>query len=231
MASFNEGPSASLRLLKKKIRKRQTGQQGESKRQQTPKPAPGAAATAAAPSMTTLDTATDDIKFLTKPAVQWLCNHCKRACIPVRGESRCLCGHRYKQHKFDTNGKCKCSVRNCQCGQFFFVVAEGAWVLRCRCKHKHTDHDPAKWPHRCTKRGCECNGFTSPWVCNCGHKWTEHTQVTKLIKFVRVDGKEMPASLFAQIAGISVDTDAEAGGGIAPEINNVQRDPQFGERY
>lgn len=33
--------------------------------------------------------------------VQWICQDCSppHACIPVRGESRCLCGHRYKEHK------------------------------------------------------------------------------------------------------------------------------------
>ena len=38
-----------------------------------------------------------------------------------------------------------------------------------------------------------------------------------------VDGSEMPASMFAQMMGV------EEGDGIAPEINNVARDPEFGK--
>jgi hypothetical protein len=35
-------------------------------------------------------------------SVQWVCQECAPptpACIPVRSESRCLCGHRYKEHR------------------------------------------------------------------------------------------------------------------------------------
>lgn len=28
----------------------------------------------------------------------WVCSACDKACIPVRSESRCLCGHRLKEH-------------------------------------------------------------------------------------------------------------------------------------
>lgn len=35
--------------------------------------------------------------------------------------------------------------------------------LRCRCKHKHTEHDPAS--RACAKAGCACGGFDSPFVC------------------------------------------------------------------
>lgn len=79
-----------------------------------------------------------------------------------------------------------CQARNCRCNDFFFIVAEvrmhcrmrrrcwcmtddlvvwlacafqGAWILRCRCKHKHTDHDPAAKPHGCTRPRCACGGF------------------------------------------------------------------------
>jgi hypothetical protein len=48
-----------------------------------------------------------------------------------------------------------------------------------------------------------------------------------MVKFVSINGQEMPASIFAQMIGI------ESGGeGIAPEINRVSRDPKFGlEKY
>ena len=163
-----------------------------------------------------------NIIFKNKLEVIWTCNHCKRECIPVRGESRCLCGHRYKEHK----GKnFSCSHPGCKCRKFFFVVAEGAWILRCRCKHKHTDHDPVTL--KCKKRNCKtCTGFDSPWVCNCGHPWSEHTQGTKVRKIVVVDGREIPASIFAAMMG----NDEDEAGGIAPEINNVRRDPMFGKQ-
>jgi Protein FAM221A/B len=69
----------------------------------------------------------------------------------------------------------RCNARGCNCSAFFFIVAEGAWVLRCRCKHKHTEHDPAG-RHACTKAACGCQAFDSPWVCNCNCPWANHTQ-------------------------------------------------------
>lgn len=181
------------------------------------------AITAEAPPVTSMD----DVKFISKPAIKWTCDNCNTECIPVRGQSRCLCGHRYHEHKPDKHGRFKCSRPGCKCHHFFFVVAEGAWILRCRCKHKHTDHDPSRGRHPCKKRGCDCSGFDSPWVCNCGCPWSSHTQSTKLIKFVQVNGREMPASLFAQMVGVAPH---EMNGGIAPEINNVRRDPLFGQK-
>ncbi|WIA19105.1 hypothetical protein OEZ85_003753 [Tetradesmus obliquus] len=82
-----------------------------------------------------------------------------------------MCGHRLKEH---TEGH-KCSNRSCSCPKFSFIVAEGSWILRCRCKHKHTEHDPSS--HACSKASCSCSGFSSPWVCNCDHPWTQHQQV------------------------------------------------------
>lgn len=29
-----------------------------------------------------------------------------------------------------------CAGKGCTCRGFFYIVAEGAWILRCRCKHK-----------------------------------------------------------------------------------------------
>ena len=30
--------------------------------------------------------------------LSWVCTACDKACIPIRSESRCLCGHRLKEH-------------------------------------------------------------------------------------------------------------------------------------
>jgi len=149
---------------------------------------------------------------LTKRCLTWSCDHCDRECVPIRTESRCLCGHRLKDHcsvtetppKYGSavaSSACKprltslccmnqqwsvvfhhgqsaivrrCKAAGCKCKGFFFIVAEGAWVLRCRCKHKHTDHNAAT--HACSKAGCTCSQFDSPWVCNCNHPWAQHTQ-------------------------------------------------------
>ena len=70
---------------------------------------------------------------------------------------------------------CRCNHAKCKCKSFFFIPAEGSWVLRCRCKHRHTDHDPQT--HACCKTGCQCAMFHSPWVCNCNHPWSHHKQV------------------------------------------------------
>lgn len=45
-----------------------------------------------------------------------------------------------------------------------------------------------------------------------------------------MDGKELPAELFAAMTGISL-KEGENAEGIASEINNVARDPKFGEAY
>ena len=108
--------------------------------------------------------------------ISWTCASCKQECIPVRRESRCLCGHRLKEHN---NESFQCDSKGCKCVHFLFIVAEGAWILRCRCKHKHIDHDCTnKWHpcNKCTKE--KCKKFDSPWVCNCGHPWSVHVQST-----------------------------------------------------
>ena len=147
----------------------------------------------------------------------WRCSSCSRDCIPIRSESRCLCGHRLKEHSRQASGNhryalytsnqamynikdssCsrwflwittalestrthirtmqrRCTHAKCCCKAFFFIPAEGSWILKCRCKHRHTDHNPIT--HACSKPGCKCMQFGSPWVCNCDHPWTQHCQV------------------------------------------------------
>jgi hypothetical protein len=69
-------------------------------------------------------------------------------------------GHRHKEHKFNPQTKrAQCQTKSCSCQHFYFIVAEGAWILRCRCKHKHIDHDPTRPPFLCKKNGCNCSGF------------------------------------------------------------------------
>lgn len=110
--------------------------------------------------------------------VQWLCEACNNECLMITRESRCICGHRRKDHLAEPSGKSKglsCSSKACPCINFFYIVGEGSWILRCQCKHKHIDHHPDRFPYPCKK--CKaCSAFDSPWVCNCGHKWSQHTQ-------------------------------------------------------
>jgi hypothetical protein len=143
-------------------------------------PPPPAAESSGEPNPTILETA-----MKRQLSVAWQCIQCSTECIPVRRESRCLCGHRLKEHKTTISSSISgknsipCQSSRCPCKQFFFVVAEGAWVLRCRCKHKHTEHDCSSPPYRCSKCATGiCPGFDSPWVCNCGHGWASHNQRT-----------------------------------------------------
>ena len=67
--------------------------------------------------------------------IKWMCNHCQNECIPIIRESRCLCGHRLKDHPQHVNPKNNsisfpCKDAKCKCKHFFYIVAEGAWILR-----------------------------------------------------------------------------------------------------
>jgi hypothetical protein len=129
-----------------------------------------------------------------KKELAWVCGECERECWPIRSESRCLCGHRLKDHHAcaaaDGAGAPRtCNGRGCACRGFFFVPAEGAWTLRCRCKHKAVEHCAVT--HACTRckgssgsiggakdgGGSACARFDSPWMCNCDHGWAAHRQV------------------------------------------------------
>ncbi|WZN59783.1 hypothetical protein HKI87_02g13090 [Chloropicon roscoffensis] len=126
--------------------------------------------------------------FKEKKVLQWYCNGCKKPCLQIREESRCICGHRLKYH--DTKGKRKCCENRCPCKGFFYIVAEGSWTLRCQCKHKSIDHDPNT--HACKKPNCSCTKFKSPWVCNCNCPWSMHEQVeaTVMVKTISVNNNE-----------------------------------------
>lgn len=122
----------------------------------------------------------DEEKAKMKKVIAWRCKTCNHECIPVREQSRCLCSHRLRDHPSEDSFRCKNTT--CKCSKFFYIVAEGAWILRCRCKHKHTDHDPSGKVHECRKPNCSCSGFDSPWVCNCDHPWKDHEQLEELRK-------------------------------------------------
>eukprot|EP00759_Apiculatamorpha_spiralis_P026996 PhF_6_TR29923/c0_g1_i1/m.43864 len=92
----------------------------------------------------------------------WKCQTCSTDCNIIRSENRCLCGHRYKEHN-NTPTDSKCKTAKCACRRFYYMCAEGSWIIRCRCKHKHIEHDP-KPPHGCLKCAASktpCKGFDS----------------------------------------------------------------------
>ncbi|GIL93081.1 hypothetical protein Vretifemale_20509 [Volvox reticuliferus] len=161
-------------------------------------PAPAPSAQAAAAALPTREV----------EAFAWVCSTCQRECVPVRSESRCLCGHRLREHDTaSSKTPSRCKAAKCSCRSFFFIVAEGAWVLRCRCKHKHVEHDAVT--HACAKGGCSCRGFDSPWVCNCDHPWSDHRQLVQVKEVVSV--RDMMGAM----------TLAEVGtGGPAREVND-----------
>ncbi|GIL66246.1 hypothetical protein Vafri_19866 [Volvox africanus] len=163
-----------------------------------PQPSPAPAAQAAAAALPTRQV----------EAFAWVCGTCQRECVPVRSESRCLCGHRLREHDpASSTTSSRCKAAKCSCRGFFFIVAEGAWVLRCRCKHKHVEHDAAT--RACAKGGCSCRGFDSPWVCNCDHPWSDHRQLVQVKEVVSVRDM-MGAMTLAEVGG----------GGPAREVND-----------
>ena len=94
-------------------------------------------------------------------------------------------------------------------------------MLRCRCKHKHTDHDPNT--RRCNKPSCQCTEFDSPWVCNCDHAWSvhEHLLVQKEVQVVKRVGHAPDCAAEGMLqsqAFFEVPVDASAG--IASDVNN-----------
>jgi hypothetical protein len=105
-----------------------------------------------------------------------------------------MCGHRFKEH---TKASHKCANGSCKCAGFFYIIAEGAWILRCRCKHKHIEHDCTNLQHKCLKPGCKgCTGFDSPFVCNCDHPWSSHEQVT-----ITITPSVEAMSAFSEVCG------------------------------
>ncbi|QDZ19133.1 hypothetical protein A3770_02p16510 [Chloropicon primus] len=127
-------------------------------------------------------------QYKEKKVLQWFCNGCQKPCLQIREESRCICGHRLKYH--NDKGKRKCKENGCPCKGFFYIVAEGSWILRCQCKHKGVDHDPNT--HACKRRNCGCTKFKSPWVCNCDCPWSMHEQqeATIMVKTFSVNNDE-----------------------------------------
>jgi Protein FAM221A/B len=154
----------------------------------------------------------------------WQCKHCQQDCVPVRSSSMCICGHRQQYHSRGSR-PCDFKCTKCACKQYSFLMTEGSWALRCRCKHKHTEHDPNS--RACKKPQCACRRFDSPWVCNCDHAWAdhEHLLVEKDVTLVRPK-QSAGAGALAESTALQAANGGMLGlttgveGGIAPEVNN-----------
>lgn len=101
-------------------------------------------------------------------ALAWLCDDCGRECAPIRTESRCMCGHRLREHDKPTaHGGGKCCVGKCGCRGFFYIVAEGSWILKCRCKHKHVVRREVFYSPSCAALSLARQGTQRCQRCGC----------------------------------------------------------------
>ncbi|KAK3241162.1 hypothetical protein CYMTET_49051 [Cymbomonas tetramitiformis] len=80
-------------------------------------------------------------------------------------------------------------------------ISRESFVPGLHIQHKHIEHDPVT--HACSKPKCDCSKFDSPWVCNCNHPWSRHSQ-TVVNKEVR--------TLADMMSGISDES-------IMPDVN------------
>lgn len=108
--------------------------------------------------------------------VRWKCRECNQNCVNCISESRCLCGHRLRQHNAGAAGGkgWHCDERGCKCGQFNYIFGQGALLLRCRCKHKAIEHEAGPGEHPCKNARCDCTKYDSPFICNCDHPYSSH---------------------------------------------------------
>ncbi|CAD7927628.1 unnamed protein product [Amoebophrya sp. A120] len=140
--------------------------------------------------------------------VVWRCTLCEPAssstcCRLKPKKALCICGHKLEDHNSTCGSKCK----KCPCKGFQFHVQQGAWEVRCSCKHKRSDHKPTgKYnaqgleifacqghvPGQRNKK-CPCKCFEASWVCNCGHPWSAHETVVTVVPNRALFGREWVA--------------------------------------
>ena len=100
-------------------------------------------------------------------------------CYEIGPDSRCFCGHMYKSHAWynidDKNVHCR--VPDCRCPLYAYVNGNGAWFIRCTCKHAYQDHMDRGLPVDCQQEGCSCQAFYSAFCCSCGDGWAGHGTV------------------------------------------------------
>ncbi|XP_035295797.1 protein FAM221B [Cricetulus griseus] len=123
--------------------------------------------------------------------IGWRCPHYLWDCFRIGDESKCFCGHLFKEHQIISDLSAPCSVSQCRCLMFCFIPSRPeevgefwlkrrstfdpkAWRAQCRCKHTHEEH-AATGAHPCRHHGCCCNCFESNFLCAaCDRRWEEH---------------------------------------------------------
>ena len=130
--------------------------------------------------------------------VTWISYGAKEDCFRVGSDSKCFCGHFFKNHdKILKNGRFKTNCKNCLCKQFRFIPRRpeelnqwwlprrkgfdiNTWRASCVCKHPHDEHSPVA-PYKC--KSCSCFDFVSDFCCiSCDKKFEEHETLYELEK-------------------------------------------------
>ncbi|XP_054376939.2 protein FAM221B isoform X4 [Pongo abelii] len=138
--------------------------------------------------------------------IGWRCPHYLWDCFRIRDESRCFCGHLFREHRIISDISVPCKVSQCRCFMFCFIPSRPeevgefwlkrratfdpkAWRALCRCKHSHEEH-AATGPHPCRHHGCCCGCFESNFLCAaCDRRWEEHKTFFETQKTRRRGGR------------------------------------------
>ncbi|XP_054376937.2 protein FAM221B isoform X2 [Pongo abelii] len=115
--------------------------------------------------------------------IGWRCPHYLWDCFRIRDESRCFCGHLFREHRIISE----------EVGEFWLkrraTFDPKAWRALCRCKHSHEEH-AATGPHPCRHHGCCCGCFESNFLCAaCDRRWEEHKTFFETQKTRRRGGR------------------------------------------
>ncbi|CAF3855223.1 unnamed protein product, partial [Adineta steineri] len=120
-------------------------------------------------------------------------------CILVGPQHKCLCRHKFSEHKTDFANipterpiLISCRQAGCRCVSFEYVAnASGTSDPNCRCKHSLDTHG-TRPPYTCQKSivshstkqnkilvfnrrlDCNCSGFRAPFTCTCGEPAYKH---------------------------------------------------------
>ncbi|CAF1580140.1 unnamed protein product [Adineta ricciae] len=101
-------------------------------------------------------------------------------CILIGPQHKCLCRHKFSEHKTDFAEipterpiLMSCRQSGCRCVSFEYVAnASGTSDPNCRCKHSLDNH-ATRPPYKCQK-SCNCTGFSAPFTCTCGESANKH---------------------------------------------------------
>ncbi|CAF1099382.1 unnamed protein product [Adineta ricciae] len=101
-------------------------------------------------------------------------------CILIGPQHKCLCRHKFTEHKTDFPEiprerpiLISCRQPGCRCVSFEYVAnASGTSDPNCRCKHSLDTHG-TRPPYKCQKN-CNCTGFSAPFTCTCGESANRH---------------------------------------------------------